>query len=332
MARHWLFHCTFVTFVAAVCLVAGYQAGAQDVPGKGASNSLKPGEVMRVGNKVITSEQLIARMWDYEFMAQPEKRVLNDSLTYLRDTAVIELEAERLGGLNLTDEEISRETDRQVEGIRQMVKQDTHGMLTLEDWLKQQNVGMDLEGFRAYVRERAPIFITRRVLVRYFEATEPSIECKHILLKNLSDANEVHKILKETAARDLDAKFEDLAVQRSIDPAAGVTKGKLPRIFENDGTLVKEAAEALWKLKDGEYSEPVKTDFGWHVFKRDRTLTPPKKPLKEMREELMKQPDRTNENDYFNRWIRWVFNTQKYQYERRLPGFDCKPGQTNQEK
>ena len=62
MARHWLFHCTFVTFVAAVCLVAGYQAGAQDVPGKGAQNSLKPGEVMRVGSKVITSEQLIAHM------------------------------------------------------------------------------------------------------------------------------------------------------------------------------------------------------------------------------------------------------------------------------
>ncbi|MCB9932510.1 MAG: peptidylprolyl isomerase [Planctomycetes bacterium] len=332
MARHWFCRSLFVALIAAVCLVVGYQAGAQDVPGKGARNSLNPGEVMRVGHKVITSEQLIARMWDYEFMAQPEKRVLNDSLTYLRDTAVIELEAERLGGLNLTDEEIDRETDRQVEAIRQMVKQDTHGMLTLEDWLKQQNVGMDLEGFRAYVRERAPIFITRRVLVRYFEATEPSLECKHILLKTLSDANEVHKILKETAAKELDSKFEDLAVQRSIDPAAGMTRGKLPRIFENDGTLVKEAAEALWELKDGEYSEPIKTDFGWHIFKRDRTLVPLKKPLKELRDELMKQPDRSNENDYFNRWIRWVFNTRKYQYERRLPGFDCRPGQPNQEK
>ena len=327
MRHHWLFRCLMFTVFVGTGLVVCCEFDAQDVPVKGVANTLKVGEIMRVGDHVITDEQLIARMWDFEFMSQPKNRILNDSLVYLRDTAVIELEAKRLGGVNLTEAEIDAETDKQVNAIRQMVKSETHGTLTLEEWLEQQNVGMAGDSFRAYVRARASTFIRRRILVRYFEAVEPSIECKHILLKTLAEAKDVHDILKDTPKKDLDSKFEDLAVQRSLDPAAGITKGKLPRVFKDDGTLVVKAATALWKLEDGGVSEPVQTQYGWHIFKRDRTFTPERKPLKEMRDELMKQADRTNESDYFNRWVRWVFNTQKYKIERRLPGFDCEPGQ-----
>ncbi|MCA8914003.1 MAG: peptidylprolyl isomerase [Planctomycetes bacterium] len=332
MHRHWLFRCALFVLFTAAGLVISCEFSAQEVPAKGVANTLKPGEIMRVGDRIITGEQLIARMWDFEFMTQPKNRVLNDSLVYLRDTAVIELEAKRLGGVPLSEKEIDEETDRQLNAIKQMVKEETHGTLTLNEWLEQQNVGMDVESFRVYVRERAPTFITRRILVRYFEATEPSLECKHILVKTLAEANDIHDVLDDVAKDDINTKFEDLAVQRSIDPAAGITKGKLPRIYENDGTLVKEAAEALWKLKDGEYSKPVHTQYGYHIFKRDRTFTPERKPLNALRAELMKAPDRNNESDYFNRWIRWVFNTQKYKIERRLPGFDCRPGKPNEEK
>ncbi|MBZ0136701.1 MAG: peptidylprolyl isomerase [Planctomycetes bacterium] len=324
MARHWLFRCCFVMLIAAACLWVGFEAGAQRVPEKGEQNSLKPGQVIRVGDKIITGEELIARIWDFEAVLPIEQRVLEPSMSYLRDTALLDLEAKRLE-LTLSDDIISGETQRQIDAIKQMVKERTRGMMTYEEWIKQQ--GLDQQGFEVYVRDRARIIVLKRVLVRYFEETEPSLEGKHILVKTLDLATNLHQRLKKTPKDKLDEVFEDLAVLHSIDPGAGVTRGKLPRIYENDDSLVKPAADALWELKDGEFSEPVKTDYGYHIFKRDRTLTPKRRPLGEMKNELLAAKDRANEEDYFNRWVRWVFNTQKYVYERRLPGYDCKPNQ-----
>jgi parvulin-like peptidyl-prolyl isomerase len=325
-----VFHAGLVGAVAAFCLAVGYSAGAQETEPKETPNSLLPGQVMKVGDTVITSEQLLARIWDAEVMVEADKRELPKELTYLRDTALLDLEARRLGGFAPTDAEIETETKSQIETLKALIKEKTRGTHTYEDWLKEQ--GMSVEEFEAYIFDRARVIIMRRVLVRYFEETEPSIDCSHILVNKLERAKDLHKRLKESSAAKLTETFEDLAVQHSEDPAAGVTQGRLPRIYENDGTLVKEAAGALWALKDGEFSEPVKTDYGYHIFMRHKTYTPKKRPLADMRAELIKAPTRQNEEDYFNRWVRWVFNTQKYKVERRLPGYDCKPDQRIQEK
>jgi parvulin-like peptidyl-prolyl isomerase len=318
-----MYRLTAVIVIAAACLIAGYSAGAQHVPGKGAETTLKPGQVMRVHNKVITAEELIARVWDFESVLKPHERVLANSLTYLRDTSLLEIEADRQG-LRLTEKEVDAETARLIDNIKQMVRQQTRGMIPYEEWLKEQ--GLDKEIFEnAYLRERAWVILMKRILINYFEETEPHIESKHILVKTLDKANELHKRLQAVAANKLDEYFEDLAVQHSEDPGAGVTRGKLPRVYENDGTLVAEASEALWKLKDGEFSEPVKTDYGYHIFKRDRTITPVKRPLQDMRSDLITRPDRHDDEGRFERWVRWTFNTQKYEVERRLPGYDVKP-------
>lgn len=330
MARQWLFRSTFVALVATTCLFVGYKAGAQETPKQGEPNSLKVGQVQKIGGKVVTAEDLLARIWEYEAMLEPDKRILETTLAYLRDTALLDLEAKRLG-LTLIDSEVTAETTNQLDAIKQMVKDKTRGTMTYEQWLAQQ--GLSKEDFESYVHDRARIILQKRILVNYFEQTEQSIEGKHILVKTRDQAVDIIKILNRTPADKLDEVFEDLAVQRSIDPAAGITRGKLPRIFEHDQSLVDEAADALWSLKDDEFSkEPVKTSYGYHVFKRDRTHTPEKKPLTDMKSDLMKSVTRPQEVEYFNRWVRWVFNTQKYKVERRLPGYDCKPNELIQEK
>ena len=317
-----MFRVCFVMLVAVACLWAGFEAGAQRVPEKGEKNSLKPGQVIRVGDKIFTAEDLVARIWDFEFLLKPENRVLEPSVSYLRDTALLDLEAKRLG-LTISADTIQAETDKQIEVIKQMVKERTRGMMTYEEWLKQQ--GLDKTSFEEYVRDRARIILLKRVLVRYFEETEQSLEGKHILVKELAHAQDLHARLKKAKKEDVDDLFEDLAVLHSLDPGAGVTRGKLPRIYKNDDSLVKPVADKLWELEDDAFSEPVKSDYGWHILKRDRTHKPKKRPLSEMKDELLKAKDRREEEAYFNRWVRWVFNTQGYEYERRLPGYDCKP-------
>jgi len=325
-----LLHAGGVFAVALTCLLVGYSAGAQEVPERSAPNSLQPGQIWRVGDQIVTSDQLVARLWDSEVLVEPDKRMLAKEMVYLRDTALIPLEARRLGGVSVTDAETQLETQNQITMLKAELKARTRGLVSYEDWLKQQ--GMTVEEFETYVFERARIILMKRILVRYFEETEPSIDCSHILLRTVERANDIHKRLKETSAAKLEETFEDLAVQHSEDSTAGVTRGRLPRIFQNDGTLVAEAEEALWKLKDAEFSEPVKTDYGYHVFLRRKTYSPPRQPLSALRDKLIKAPTRENEQDYFNRWVRWVFNTQKYKVERRLPGYDCKPDQKNPEK
>lgn len=320
--RTQLIRAAVVALAVGAGIAAGYSAGAQPVPEKGEQTSLKPNQVMRVGDKVITAEQLLARIWDFENMLEPKDRVLAPSLAYLRDTALLELESKRLG-FALTTQEIDAETKLQIERVKKQVHDQTRGMVPFEKWLERQ--GLTSEQFEAYIRERAYLILAKRVLVHHFEQTTPSVESSHILHKTLAEAQATHKILKETDAKRLREKFEDLAVQRSTDPGAGVSKGGLPRLYENDDTLVRPVADAIWALKDGQFSEPVKSEFGWHVVVRWRTIVPPVRTVAEMRAQLLKEPDRDRDVEYFNRWVRWVFNTQKYPLERRLPGFDCPP-------
>ena len=59
--------------------------------------------------------------------------------------------------------------------------------------------------------------------------------------------------------------FEELAKQYSEDTGSKEKGGDLG--FFGPGKMVKEFEEATQKLKKGEVSEPVKTQFGYHIIK-----------------------------------------------------------------
>ena len=61
--------------------------------------------------------------------------------------------------------------------------------------------------------------------------------------------------------------FADLAKELSIDRGSGKRGGDLG-LFGR-GQMVKPFEEAAFKLKKGELtSEPVRTEFGYHIIKR----------------------------------------------------------------
>jgi foldase protein PrsA len=86
------------------------------------------------------------------------------------------------------------------------------------------------------------------------------IKCSHILLKKHSEALEVLNRIKNGES------FSNLAKDLSIDPASGKRGGDLG--FFRRGMMVKPFEDVAFKLAKGEISEPVKTDFGYHVIKR----------------------------------------------------------------
>ncbi|MEY8803210.1 peptidylprolyl isomerase [Leisingera sp. XS_AS12] len=79
----------------------------------------------------------------------------------------------------------------------------------------------------------------------------------HILVESEEDAIDVKKEL------DAGADFATLAKERSTGPT-GPNGGDLG--WFTTGRMVPEFEEAVLALKSGEVSDPVKTQFGWHVI------------------------------------------------------------------
>ncbi len=87
------------------------------------------------------------------------------------------------------------------------------------------------------------------------------IKCSHILVKKQSEALAILERLKNGES------FTVLAKELSIDKGSAKRGGDLG-LFGR-GMMVKPFEEAAFKLKKGEMTtEPVKTEFGYHIIKR----------------------------------------------------------------
>jgi foldase protein PrsA len=86
------------------------------------------------------------------------------------------------------------------------------------------------------------------------------IKCSHILVKKQSEAIAIIDRLKKGES------FANLAREFSTDKGSGKRGGDLG-LFGR-GVMVKAFEDAAFKLKKGEISEPVKTEFGYHIIKR----------------------------------------------------------------
>lgn len=86
------------------------------------------------------------------------------------------------------------------------------------------------------------------------------IKCSHILVKKQSEAIAVLERLKNGES------FANLARELSVDRGSGKKGGDLG-LFGR-GVMVKAFEDAAFKLNKGEISQPVKTEFGYHIIKR----------------------------------------------------------------
>ena len=88
---------------------------------------------------------------------------------------------------------------------------------------------------------------------------------------NKSDLDVAKKKIDEIYSKLIAGeKFEDLASNFSDDPGSSEKGGKLPEFGSGTTTrMVPEFEEAAFQLnKDGDFSVPIQTDFGFHIIKR----------------------------------------------------------------
>lgn len=85
------------------------------------------------------------------------------------------------------------------------------------------------------------------------------VHCSHILVKTEQEARSVLDQLNKGES------FSKLATEKSLCPSKkkGGDLGTFGR-----GQMVREFERAAFGLQKGQVSQPVKTEFGWHIIKR----------------------------------------------------------------
>ncbi|MFV0474965.1 MAG: peptidylprolyl isomerase [Pikeienuella sp.] len=104
-------------------------------------------------------------------------------------------------------------------------------------------------------------------------------KARHILVDDEAEAAEIAGL-----ARAEGADFAELAKERSKGPS-GPQGGDLGWFTE--GQMVAEFQAATFALEAGQVSDPVKTQFGWHVIKLEEIRDRAAPPLEEVREDLI---------------------------------------------
>ncbi|MDP8911619.1 MAG: peptidylprolyl isomerase [Actinomycetota bacterium] len=137
----------------------------------------------------------------------------------------------------------------------------------------------------------------------------PNREVRHILVKANQRAL-AQRLYQQLAGG---ADFAKIAKRYSIDPSAKTTGGKF-RVTKG-GAFDPKFTSASFGLKTGQISQPVKTQFGWHLIE---ALGPPRPagtlPLSQVKESIRQQLLQQKKSKAAADW----FNDLRKEYEDKV--------------
>ena len=155
--------------------------------------------------------------------------------------------------------------------------------LSLENETRSLTAGEAIEGVMA--EDVSDEELQAAYDAQYSDAEpEPEFNASHILVETKDEADAIK------AELDGGADFAELAKEKSTGPS-GPGGGSLG--WFGPGMMVPEFEEAVAGMEAGGVSEPVETQFGWHVIKLNETRTGEAPVLEDVREELETQVRQT---------------------------------------
>ena len=227
-------------------------------------------------------EQAFARMLGAQGIPAdqlPEEQRIQGYHMILDDMIIEKLVTKRSAETKVTDEEVAAKMEgfktkfgsedalkQQIEksGLTlDKVKENVRDGLRQEHWIDSQIKGKD-----EVADTEAEDFYKKNP--EQFKQPE-QVRASHILIAVEKDAKPEVVAEKEKAAKAIAERvkkgeaFDKLAKELSEDPSAKQNSGDLD-YFERD-KMVPEFADAAFKMKKDEISDPVRSQFGFHVIK-----------------------------------------------------------------
>ncbi|MCL6105946.1 MAG: peptidyl-prolyl cis-trans isomerase [Actinobacteria bacterium] len=135
-----------------------------------------------------------------------------------------------------------------------------------------------------------------------FQAPETR-RVRHILVSDLATAQKIK------AQLDAGADFATLAKQYSIDPGSKDNGGELttsdgsPDIPSQNSGFVPAFEQAMDKLSAGQISDPVKTQFGWHIIQVESIKPAGLESFNQVKDSLKQGLAMEREQQTFNTWM-----------------------------
>ncbi|QHM17444.1 Foldase protein PrsA [Bacillus subtilis] len=148
-----------------------------------------------------------------------------------------------------------------------------------KDYLKEQ-VKYELLTQKA---AKDNIKVTDDEIKEYWEGLKGQIRASHILVADKKTAEEIEKKLKKGE------KFDALAKEYSTDTGSATNGGELGWISKDNEQLDSTFRKAAFKLKTNEVSDPVKTQFGYHIIKKTEDRGKYEDMKKELKSEVLEQ-------------------------------------------
>jgi len=286
------------TFVITLLLMTVVSTGCSNNQ-QGASDSEA---VATIDGETITKDDL------YQVMV---KQYGQDTLNYLITEKIIQLEAEK-HKIEVTDEEIDQELQGMMDqyggevAFNQILAANN---LTIDDL--KENIVTNVQIKKLLEPE---IEITEEEMKEYFNNNKEQfdqpeqIKARHILVADEETAKEVKSKL------DAGEDFAELAKEYSTDPGSKEQGGELG--FFGRGEMVPEFEEVAFTLDVGTISEPVQSDYGYHIIQVEEKKEAKEATFEESKEEIK---DKLFEQKMQSAYSPWLQDKKsQYKIENKL--------------
>jgi peptidyl-prolyl cis-trans isomerase C len=125
------------------------------------------------------------------------------------------------------------------------------------------------------------------------QGAEQEVRARHILVPTEAEAKTILVEIKKGT------DFAEMAKQKSKDPGAAAEGGDLGYFTKDQ--MVPEFAEQAFKMNKGDVSDPVKSQFGWHIIKVEDKRSKPAPAFEQVKDQVEQFVTRRAQAEYITK-------------------------------
>jgi len=242
--------------------------------------------------------------------------VLKRTLDQMIGDKLLEEEIKGLGievtesEIDMSIEDVRKQYNMDGDQLEQALRNDGYTMVTYRQFMKKYLEKAKLINLKVRSKVKLSDDELRAEYNRWvnMESADPEVHARHVVVQVQPKASpaEVEAARKKAEglaeeARRPGVNFAELAKKKSEGPSAS-EGGDLG--FFKRGVMLPEFDRAAFSLKDGEVSEPVRSQWGWHVIKVEERRAAAPKPFEEMKDQLKDRLLRSQLDRYTEQYVR----------------------------